>query len=570
MAYLSDHIQRENMTARAPGFGEFTLPPITPFSDGSSTVNLTVQETFNDKNNKYESAPSLSQRIIRNIPNPLNHITSSFLSKNYPKVYCTYLTLKLGLTVGLDYVSNWMHIPENLTSGLNSSNLNTEMPIESALILKDAKESKEYKHELIRNAKSSIFLSCYMGAETLDETLDLIKECLAKNPKLKVFLLGSDYFLTSTNKKKLNELKNEYPDNYFGVFHPEICLTKKILQSDAYHFTTNHIKLTAIDEGSYFIIGGCALMPTWCNGSGDTNLIRKGARDFLNPVDAEGYRDMDFVFHDKESKDDNDYSGPGRTAFLEGMKLMLRYAYYQNPIVGENLKEEMIKLLNNPTSVEPTIVPAFESREEKVSDTKIRLFASGPEHIQNNYLDGLCNLIENAKLKIVIAHMYFHPPKKLMDAITAAAQRGVNIEIITNTIENETPGAHDTFVNLAHSYCKEIIKCQEYKPEKIESNIKIYGFYRANTTFHKKVVIVDDKFTALGSSNFGLKSLEDNPADYEFNAIVDSEEFAKKTMDVLKKDINMSTLITPEKLLNSPYSASLRTLMQYCFYTPLL
>ena len=67
------------------------------------------------------------------------------------------------------------------------------------------------------------------------------------------------------------------------------------------------------------------------------------------------------------------------------------------------------------------------------------------------------------------------------------------------------------------------------------------------------MIVVDDKYTAFGSSNLGLKSLDPNPSDYEFNAVLSSPEFAERTMRVLEKDIELSRPVSIEKARDLPW-----------------
>ncbi len=443
--------------------------------------------------------------------------------------------------------------PPSLTEGLNPRDFNAKRVGETiqeqgqATVLSDSIASKKCKLDLIRHAQSSIFLSCYMGEEAFDEALDLIKERMNQNAQLKVFIFGSDYFLTPENKKRVEALQTAHPNRFFTVLNPEIYFSKHP-QNGHLSLSTNHIKLMSIDQGAYTVCGGTALRPYWTDVSGTEHLARaKTTFDIYNPLDAKGFRDMDFAFKSA-------HNGAGTTAFLEGAKLMLRYAYMQDPALATKLKGEFQALMQRPSS--RTIVPSLDARTDRANNVSVKWYSSGPDHTQNSYLHAMIDLVNNATRKIRIAHMYFHPPQSFIDALSNAAKRGVKIEIITNSKSKETPGSHRFFVDLAQTKYRQLFEREGHQ------NVKVHEFYRASTTYHKKVMVVDDRFTAFGSSNLGKKSLGEHADDYEFNGVVDSGELARATNQVLQKDIELSDDVSPENPKNLSWDTRLLAYFQ--------
>jgi phosphatidylserine/phosphatidylglycerophosphate/cardiolipin synthase-like enzyme len=444
--------------------------------------------------------------------------------------------------------------PPSLTEGLSPKDFNCKAVGETiqerghAVVLPDSIASKKCKLDLIRHAQSSIFLSCYMGEEAFDEALDLIKERMDQNRELKVFIFGSDFFLTSENKKRLQTIQSAHPNRFFTVLNPEIYLSQHP-KSGHLALSTNHIKLMTIDEGIYSVVGGTALRPFWTDVAGTEHLAKgRAGFDLLrNPLDAKGFRDMDFAFKSASR-------GAGTTAFLEGAKLMLRYAYMQAPELAARLKTEFQALMRRAPAT--TIVPSLDARVDRAHNARVKWYSSGPDHTQNSYLNALIDLVNSATRKIRIAHMYFHPPQSFIDALSNAAKRGVKIEIITNSKSKETPGSHRFFVDLTQNKYRQLFEREGHQ------NVKVHEFYRANTTYHKKVIVVDDRFTAFGSSNLGKKSLGEHADDYEFNGIVDSGELARATNEVLQKDIELSDEVSPENAKNLSWGTRLLAYIQ--------
>lgn len=104
---------------------------------------------------------------------------------------------------------------------------------------------------------------------------------------------------------------------------------------------------------------------------------------------------------------------------------------------------------------------------------------------ENVYL----NLISNAKEYVYIFTPYLIPDETIIKALCLAAQRGVDIKIIT-------PGIPD----------KKIIfqMTQSHFPRLMESGVKIYSY--APGFLHSKCVVCDDEFAVVGTVNMDYRS----------------------------------------------------------------
>jgi len=137
------------------------------------------------------------------------------------------------------------------------------------------------------------------------------------------------------------------------------------------------------------------------------------------------------------------------------------------------------------------------------------------DEIRRTYLDK----IAKAEKSIYIENPYCTNPQ-VQDALIAAAKRGVDVHVIL-------PGESDHgFSHLAAR--------QKY-PEMLKAGVKIYEYPGFN---HGKVMVVDEKFTTIGSSNLDDVALYHI---YELNLNVDDPKFAKESIDnIFKKDIPIS------------------------------
>ncbi|HEX3271725.1 MAG TPA: cardiolipin synthase [Ktedonobacterales bacterium] len=115
---------------------------------------------------------------------------------------------------------------------------------------------------------------------------------------------------------------------------------------------------------------------------------------------------------------------------------------------------------------------------------------SGPGFPDDNNLKLYTQLISAANYKLTIANPYFVPDDALMTAITTAAQRGVDVTLISSEI-----GDQFLVYNAQRSYYEQLLR----------AGVKVY-LYRSPILLHSKHLSVDDDIAVIGSSNLDLRS----------------------------------------------------------------
>ncbi len=145
-------------------------------------------------------------------------------------------------------------------------------------------------------------------------------------------------------------------------------------------------------------------------------------------------------------------------------------------------------LLNNNTAPETTLLPLA------AGDILCQVLPSGSAFENENNLKLFTSLIHTAQKTVVICNPYFVPDDSLMTAITSAAQRGVD----TNLINSEVS---DQFLvsNAERSYYEDLLN----------AGVKIYQ-YNAPILLHAKTMSIDDDIAVIGSSNLDMRSFQLN------------------------------------------------------------
>jgi cardiolipin synthase len=178
----------------------------------------------------------------------------------------------------------------------------------------------------------------------------------------------------------------------------------------------------------------------------------------------------------------------------------------------------------------PALQPAGEQRAQMFSSSP----TSGGESMQLMYLMA----ITAATRTIDMANAYFVPDELAINALVAAARRGVKVRLIV-------PGPHtdtDVVRNASRARWGKLleagVRIAEYQP----------------TMFHVKLMVVDTMMASVGSTNFDSRSLSIND---EANLNVLDAGFAKRQIEVFEADWRESREVTLEMWNNRPWKEKL-------------
>lgn len=162
-------------------------------------------------------------------------------------------------------------------------------------------------------------------------------------------------------------------------------------------------------------------------------------------------------------------------------------------------------------------------RPNTISDVMVQIISSGPTNRWGNTHMLFIKAISGAKRRIFIQTPYFMPSEGLLTALQCAALSGVDVRIML-------PRKSDSAVltNASGSYVE----------ESLLAGMKIY-FFEAGM-LHGKLLLVDDDFVTLGSTNFDYRSFEHN---FEENIVMYSKEVNVAIADLYKRDMEDCTLV---------------------------
>lgn len=256
-----------------------------------------------------------------------------------------------------------------------------------------------------------------------------------------------------------------------------------------------HMKILTVD-GKEAMLGGMNIGSEYANGGTDHRDMTQGKKSFS----SQAFRDTDIFV-----------KGPVVARVNETFAENWGYAGGANleSITAENPK--------------PEAVGAFDTR----------FISHAPrEHGDRNIEEWYYRMLENAQKTAYITNAYFLPTPKFCDALIAAAKRGVDVRILTNSIDtNDLP----ILSQGGRFYYKRLI----------EGGVRIYEFTKKNygdfTTMHSKMAVFDGRASTVGSHNLDPRSFSINSED---TIVIHDGIFGMDMHLTFKKDLGSSREVT--------------------------
>ncbi|MGW8307019.1 MAG: phospholipase D-like domain-containing protein [Achromobacter pulmonis] len=158
--------------------------------------------------------------------------------------------------------------------------------------------------------------------------------------------------------------------------------------------------------------------------------------------------------------------------------------------------------------------------------TRVRILANQPDRSDGYtvYLT-LMSAFESAQRSIHITMAYFVPDPAFVDALAAAARRGVDVVLVL-------PGFSDSSL-VFHAG-------RSHYTRLLHAGVKLYE--RRDALLHAKTAVVDGVWSTVGSSNMDWRSFALN---YEVNAVVLGADFGAGMEALFQRDVAASVRISP-------------------------
>jgi cardiolipin synthase len=158
----------------------------------------------------------------------------------------------------------------------------------------------------------------------------------------------------------------------------------------------------------------------------------------------------------------------------------------------------------------------------------IFFFDSRPTFKSRRPQRALVPLIQQARREITLAMAYFIPIGRVLRELVKARRRGVRVRVIV-------PGQSDVrIVQWAARHFYEYL---------LKRGIRIYE--RSDRMLHSKAMVIDGRWSVIGSCNLDPRSLRVN---LEFFAVFRSDEVAAALDRIFKEEIRASVRVTADAI----------------------
>ena len=183
--------------------------------------------------------------------------------------------------------------------------------------------------------------------------------------------------------------------------------------------------------------------------------------------------------------------------------------------------------------------PRYFPELEQSGSCKAQVFMSSPAEGSESVRLMFLMSIACARESVRVSNAYFVPDDLSVQTLVDARKRGVKVEVII-------PGRHiDTHVVRRAGRSR-------FGPL-LEAGVEIYEY--EPTMYHCKVMIVDGRWTTVGSTNFDSRSFRLND---EANLNVLDPDFARSQAEAFERDKARSRRITFEEWKNRPWTEKLK------------
>jgi cardiolipin synthase len=132
--------------------------------------------------------------------------------------------------------------------------------------------------------------------------------------------------------------------------------------------------------------------------------------------------------------------------------------------------------------------------------------------------------IEQARQTLHLTAAYFVPDVQLVQALEAAARRGVQVELVLTSV-NDSGMVHQA--------------SQSYYQELLQAGVRV--FQLKSSILHAKTAVIDGRWSTVGSTNLDMRSFIFNK---EINVIVMGDEFGREMEAAFTEDLKNSVEIT--------------------------
>ena len=166
-------------------------------------------------------------------------------------------------------------------------------------------------------------------------------------------------------------------------------------------------------------------------------------------------------------------------------------------------------------------------------DKFVRVLATEPNRHSEIY-KSLLVAINEARKSVHITSAYFVPDQQTVDALVAAARRGVDVKLVLPGVSD-----HGLVMHAGRAFYEELLA----------GGVRIFQLQVA--VLHAKTAVIDGAWSTIGSANIDRRSFIHN---YELNVVVIDPGFGRDMENAFNEDLRSSKEVTLEEWRDRPWS----------------
>ena len=398
---------------------------------------------------------------------------------------------------------------------------------------------------LIREAQKTLDIQYYaiFADDTTERMFDALREAAARGVRVRILL---DDF--NTSGKNAQVLKLAFEENIdLRLFNPlpggRSSLVLRILSNlkDVGRIQRRMHNKIFVADNAVAITGGRNLGETYFGQSKDTNfvdidvlaagrIVRDLSRSFdqywnsplAYPVESlMTQKDIEAIRPRPQGSGSGTEGGPDTGAKVPASSGTAA----SGPALGEAEGSAALPALPDSTNLRLLAWTWASSALLVDKPSKISADADAVEESQDTAVDGLLQLMSQAKTDLLIVSPYFVPGPQMMKQFAEVRQRGVRVRVLTNSLaSNDAPAAHAGYARYRKALLAMGIEIYEMRAEQRGTasgfgSAAIRGAFSGSSdgstgasggssraSLHAKVVVIDNRLLVVGSMNLDLRS----------------------------------------------------------------
>lgn len=185
------------------------------------------------------------------------------------------------------------------------------------------------------------------------------------------------------------------------------------------------------------------------------------------------------------------------------------------------LQEAFLRMWTECAEGDPIVAANYFPKLQATGNASVKIVtAVGDDEEGSRIIDHYLSSINSARTRAWLTQAYFAPEDEVLDALTNAARRGVDVRLIlprTSDVEITVPAARALYTEM------------------LEAGVRVYEYQTG--VLHAKTALIDDDWATVGSSNLDALSSEFNN---ELNAVIRSRDFNAALAAAFHDDLSES------------------------------